>query len=122
MMSPEENAAKEAEDILKKFAPAAKEIISELKADNLDKNLVATEEEIIALEKYVRSKTPPVEITFKELKEHTGVEFSHITNGLLTLITSGKIIGFINDRLTPDPSDDILILRENRIVIEDDEI
>ncbi len=122
IMSQDDAPDKVASKILDKFAPAAKEIISEIKSDRVDQSSLASEEDIQSLKTYLKGIKPPAEITFQKIHEETGVDIKRMTNGLLKLITDGSVIGFINDKSTPDPSDDILILRQEHVVIDEEDI
>ncbi|MCH8907410.1 MAG: hypothetical protein IH840_10005 [Candidatus Heimdallarchaeota archaeon] len=58
------------------------------------------------------------EIPLIKLHEKSGYDLSDIQESLMQLLMEKKFLGFINDQSTPDLSDDILIVREKRILDE----
>ncbi len=56
------------------------------------------------------------EIPFSAIAKDLNFDFEEITTGILQLILTKEIIGFINDKETEDKSDDILILRDQHLV------
>ena len=58
------------------------------------------------------------EVPYTTLHEETGFDFELIQVAVMHLIMTQSILGFINDRSTSDLSDDILIIREKRIMDE----
>lgn len=58
------------------------------------------------------------EIPLIKIHEKSGYDLSDIQQSLMQLLMEKKFLGFINDQSTPDLSDDILIVREKRILDE----
>ncbi|OLS23947.1 MAG: hypothetical protein HeimC2_24620 [Candidatus Heimdallarchaeota archaeon LC_2] len=58
------------------------------------------------------------EVPYTTIKEETGYSFEMIQVAVMHLIMTQSILGFINDQSTSDLSDDILIIREKRILDE----
>lgn len=58
------------------------------------------------------------EIPYTTIHEETGFSFELIQIAVMHLIMTQSILGFINDKSTSDLSDDILIIRDKRILDE----
>lgn len=87
-------------------------------SDSLDPNLLDKYNTIVELVR-ANYKQMNGEISFKWIHEQTSYNYD-VINALLTQALMRKdLIGFINDMLTDDLGDDILYIREKRLV--DDE-
>lgn len=56
------------------------------------------------------------EITFAELNEKTQIPFDILAPLITYALLNKKIVGFINDNGTEGPEDDILLIREKRMI------
>ncbi|MDH5403821.1 MAG: hypothetical protein OEZ01_18480 [Candidatus Heimdallarchaeota archaeon] len=94
--------------------------IKKVKQENIDNSVVIAEigriktkmlEIIPELAKECDNSIP-----FTKIKEITGFDYKIISETLFNLIMEKQILGFINDAGTDDLSDDIFIVRSQRII------
>jgi hypothetical protein len=60
------------------------------------------------------------EITFAELHEKTKIPFDILSPLITYALLNQRIVGFINDNGTEGPEDDILLIRETRLIDTDE--
>lgn len=107
--------AKEDQNLGKEIIKSIKNESSEDQKDE-DKELILSASETIL--KFLASSKDhfPDGIPYTVLHEETNYSYDLIQIAVMHLIMTKKIFGFINDRSTSDLTDDILILREKRII------
>ncbi|MCE7734593.1 MAG: hypothetical protein GPJ54_06940 [Candidatus Heimdallarchaeota archaeon] len=108
----------------KKDENLGKEIIKSIKNENTDDQTKENKEMILSASEAILNSLPslsekyPDGIPYTVLHEGTNYSYDLIQVAVMHLIMTKKIYGFINDRSTSDLTDDILILREKRIIDE----
>jgi len=60
------------------------------------------------------------EISFAELNEKTQIPFDILAPLITYALLNKKVVGFINDNGTEGPEDDILLIRETRMIDSDE--
>ena len=110
--------------LVKEDENSGKEIIKSIKKESTEDQKDVDKELILSASKAILNLIPslnnntPDGILYTTLHKETGYSYDLIQVAVMHLIMTKKIIGFINDRSTSDLSDDILILREKRIIDE----
>ena len=110
--------------LVKEDESLGKDIIKSIKNDITPEQMELDKEMILAASETLLNLIPtltdkyPEGIPYTKFYADTDYSYDLIQVAVLHLIMTKKILGFINDRSTSDLSDDILILREKRIIDE----
>ena len=93
-----------------------------LPADNeLSEELISKLNELLnAVEELKQVEGFNNEITFAELNEKTKIPFDILSPLITYALLNKKIVGFINDNGTEGPEDDILLIRDTRLIDTDE--
>ncbi len=98
--------------VLKDNLPADNELSDEL--------LSKLSELLNIIEELKQVKGFDNEITFAELNEKTKIPFDILAPLITYALLNKKVVGFINDNGTEGPEDDILLIREKRMIDSDE--
>ncbi|MHA2029727.1 MAG: hypothetical protein ACW99A_13705 [Candidatus Kariarchaeaceae archaeon] len=106
--------SKEDESSSKKIIESIQNQSKEQKEIEKQKILVASETVLNLISSV--SDEHPDGIPYTLIHDKTGLSYDLIQVAVMHLIMTKAVLGFINDNSTSDLSDDILILREKRII------
>lgn len=108
--------------LAKKDENSGKKIIMSINKENAEDQKEVDKQKILSASETILNFLPslsekhPDGIPYTILHEQTNYSYDLIQVAIMHLIMTKKIFGFINDRSTSDLTDDVLILREKRII------
>jgi len=101
---------------------SGKDLLKSLKDKDRPEEKKIDQEKLKQVKEKIKSILPELktefknEIPFSAIHERTQIPFELIQVIVLDLLMNKDILGFINDKSTSELSDDILMIREKRII------